>query len=145
MEENPYEGLGGGDCAPLQTGWCALGSRTHRRLSASVCSFCTRSSLACSSFFTSLSSKVAALKWRRLCPASILAAATYKEGRPHHRVLKQEQHLGCHRAGRSATAYLAGAFAALAGFLPKPPRSPQRAEVPTTAVLQAHDTATATC
>ena len=49
---------------------------TYWSPSASACSLCTSCSLACSSFFTSLSSKVAALKWRRLWPASALAAAT---------------------------------------------------------------------
>lgn len=56
-----------------------LPADTHCRRSAAACSVCTRSSLACSSFFTSLSSKVAALKWRRLCPVSALAAAIWKE------------------------------------------------------------------
>lgn len=57
---------------------------THWRPSASACSFCTSCSLACRSFFTSLSSKVAALKWRRLCPASALAAATCKHRNQRH-------------------------------------------------------------
>lgn len=39
---------------------------TYWSPSASACSLWTSCSLACSSFFTSLSSKVAALKWRRL-------------------------------------------------------------------------------